>query len=529
MPHLPVRNCLPVIVCCTLFISACAGTAWNSTSPEVEIDTGRLRGSVIDEVHSFKGIPFAAPPVGELRWVPPQPAAAWQGVRSATEYAPHCAQIDPGILWFELDDFNEDCLALNVWSPAPRQNAKLPVMVWIHGGGYSNGSGNIARLNSPAFAKQGVVLVTVNYRLSVFGFLNHPALAASHPELPAGNYGLLDVVAGLEWVQRNIAAFGGDPDNVTIFGESAGAGLVNTLLVMPASTGLFHNAISASASVGLAPDPYPAKRAGFLPPANTLGVSYAKKLGIVDYQSDSPEVATALRAMSTAQLLGVLEMADRYTPVVDGVTLPDQVGALMAAGKQHPVPYITGGNSWEASLGRQIGGGFSPEFAAKLVAQADKERLYPGLSGDALADQIFGDLIVLSGSRYTANQMVKAGAPVYSYYLTYVASARRDTQPGAAHTDDIAFVLQTLDNEADLNVITDKDREISELMSAYWVQFAKMGNPNRAGLPEWPVYDVSYGPILEIGDTIEVREDLLQERMEFHIARGSDLLERTRK
>jgi len=466
--------------------------------------------------------------VGELRWVPPQPAAGWNGVRSATNYAPHCAQIDPGILWFELDQISEDCLTLNVWSPAAEPDAKLPVMVWIHGGGYSNGSGNIARLNSPAFARQGVVLVTVNYRLSVFGFLNHPALAASDPNRLTGNYGLLDVVAGLEWVQRNIAAFGGDPDNVTIFGESAGAGLVNTLLVMPASKGLFHRAISESASVGLAPDPYPAKRAGFLPPANKVGVNYAKKLGIADYQSDSPEVAAELRALSMEQLLAVLAMEDRYTPVVDSTTLPDQVGALTAAGKQHPVPYLTGGNSWEASLGRQIGGGFSPEFAARLVAQADKDRLYPGLSGDALADQIFGDLIVLSGSRYTANQMLKVGAPVYSYYLTYIAAARRGTQPGAAHTDDIAFVMQTLDNEADLDVVTDKDREISELMSAYWVQFAKTGNPNRAGIPEWPAYTSSRGPILEIGDAIVVRENLLQDRMEFHIARGSDLMEKTR-
>jgi para-nitrobenzyl esterase len=524
-----LRYFLFVIVGGAQLLGGCASTNWNSTAPEVTIDTGQLRGADIDDVRSFKGIPFAAPPLGELRWVPPQPAADWTGVRSATEYAPHCAQIDPGLLWFELDEYSEDCLALNVWSPAPEQSAKLPVMVWIHGGGYSNGSGNIARLNSPAFARQGVVLVTLNYRLSVFGFLNHPALAASNPDMPAGNYGLLDVVAGLEWVQRNIAAFGGDPDNVTIFGESAGAGLVNTLLVTPASKGLFQRAISESASVGLAPDPYPAKRAGFLPPANKLGEKYLKKLGIADYKSASPTVAAALRAMTTEQLLGVLKIEDRYTPVVDGITLPDQVGAMTAAGKQHRVPYITGGNNWEASLGREIGGGFSPEFAARLVTQEDKDRFYPGLSGAELADQIFGDLIVLSGSRYTANQMVKIGAPVYSYYLTYVASARRKSQPGAAHTDDIAFVLQTLDNEADLSVISDKDREISALMSAYWVQFAKTGNPNLDGLPEWPVYDSIDGQILEIGDAITVQDGLLQERMEFHMARGSALMEKTRK
>jgi para-nitrobenzyl esterase len=524
-----VRSGVLVLIVCLVAIAGCSGIAWNSASPEVSVESGRLRGAVIDEVRVFKGIPYAAPPVGEFRWLPPRPVTSWDGVRSATGYGPHCAQIDPGILWFELDQSSEDCLTLNVWSPAVDADAKLPVMVWIHGGGYSNGSGNIARLNSPSFARQGVVLVTINYRLSVFGFLNHPALAASDPRGSTGNYGLLDVVAGLGWVQRNIAEFGGDPNNITIFGESAGAGLVNTLLVMPSTAGLFHKAISQSASVGLAPDPYPDRRAGFLQPANKAGIKYAKRLGIADYQSASPAVAAALRAKTTDQLLTVLAMEDRYTPVVDGKTLPDQVGALTAAGKQHPVPYITGGNSWEASLGREIGGGFSPEFAARLVPQADKDFLYPDLSGEALADQIFGDLIVLSGSRYTADQMIKVGAPVYSYFLTYVAAARRDTQPGTAHTDDIAFVLQTLDNEADLDSVSDKDREISELMSAYWVQFARTGNPNDAGLPEWPAYTSSQGPVLEIGDTIAVRDNLLQDRMEFHIARGTGLLKKARQ
>jgi para-nitrobenzyl esterase len=512
-----------------MLLAACATSSRQTVSTQLEVETGRLQGAVIDGVMVFKGIPYVAAPVGELRWRPPQPPLSWQGARDATEYAPFCPQFDADVLWFDLDEISEDCLTLNVWTPAKAPDESLPVMVWIHGGGYSNGSGNIARLNSPAFARQGVVLVTINYRLSVFGFMTHPALTASHPEDPVGNYGLQDAVASLEWVKRNIAAFGGDPDNVTIFGESAGAGIVNTLLVVPAAEGLFHRAISESSSVGLAPDPYPDKRAGFLPPAYKGGQAYARKLGFENYKSAEPELAAAMRAKTTDELLSVLTMADRYTPVIDGEFLPDQVALLTAAGRVHKVPYLNGGNDWEASLGREIGGGFSPEFAGKLVPAADKARYYPGLEGAALDDQIFGDLIVLSGGRYYADQMVKRGVPVYSYYLTYVAEARRETQPGAAHTDDIAFVLQTLDNEDDLDVVTERDREISELMSAYWVQFARNGDPNGEALPEWPAYDTKNGRILGIGDEIVVLEKPLDERIQFHIGRGLDLLERASK
>ena len=523
-----VRNCALMLI--AVLLSGCS-LGFGSRAevyPTVRVETGKLQGAEIDGIPAFKGIPYAAAPVGDLRWRPPQSAATWKGVRDATKYASNCAQFDAEILWFELGKISEDCLTLNVWTGADEQHERLPVMVWIHGGGYSNGSGNIARLNSPAMAKQNIVLVTINYRLSVFGFMTHPAIAASQPDATVGNYGLQDVVASLQWVQRNIAAFGGDPDNVTIFGESAGAGIVNTLMVIPAAEGLFHRAISESSSVGLAPDPYPDRRAGFLPPSNKAGEALVKRLGFDNYESAEPELAVALRDLSTKELLSVLSMRDRYTPVIDGTFLPDQVGTLTAAGKMHKVPYITGGNNWEASLGRQIGGGFSPEFAGKLVPAADKARLYPGLEGEALDDQIFGDLIVLSGSRYYANQMVAQDVPVYSYFFTYLAEARRATQPGVAHTDDIAFVLQTLDNEADLDVVTARDREISALMGAYWVQFAKYGDPNREGLPHWPAY-TGDGPILEIGDEIVVHEKLLDERIQFHIARGSDLLERARQ
>ena len=210
---------LACIVAVTLTASSCALVNEPSTAPVVQIDTGLVRGAAVDGVYAWRGIPFVKPPVNELRWRSPQPAESWSGVRDALGYGPNCAQLNNDMMWFDLGAYSEDCLNVNVWTPEYSGTEKLPVMVWIHGGGYVNGSGNIARLNSPDFAKRGVVLVTFNYRLSAFGFMTHPALAAANPDEPSGNYGLQDAVAVLEWVQNNIGAFGGDANNVTIFGE----------------------------------------------------------------------------------------------------------------------------------------------------------------------------------------------------------------------------------------------------------------------------------------------------------------------
>jgi para-nitrobenzyl esterase len=487
----------------------------------VATEAGAVRGLAVGQVQAFRGIPYAAPPVGEWRWRSPQPVTPWTGVRAAETYAPSCAQPRSELWSVDLGDTREDCLTLNVWTPRTNPGDRLPVMVWIHGGGYSQGSGNLPRLNSPGLARQGVVLVTVNYRLSLFGFLAHPALAASNPTEPVGNYGLMDTVAALRWVQRNIAAFGGDPGNVTIFGESAGAGLVNYLMVMPSARGLFHRAISQSASVGLVADAHLSKRAGFQASGFQAGEAFVEKTGA----AGAPDVTAALRAMGTAELLNYVSERDRFTPVVDGPLIPDHVGRLFAAGRQARVPYITGGNSWEASLGRAIGGGFSPAVAARLVGQADRARLYPGLDGPALDDEIFGDLIIHSASAYLAGQQARAGMPVYRYYLSYVAADRRQRQPGAAHTDDIAFVMASLDAEADLSIVTERDREISALLSAYWVQFAKTGDPNRPGLPAWPAAGVDDAPVLEVGDQIVIRDEFMAARMDFHTARGRAMLQ----
>jgi para-nitrobenzyl esterase len=488
----------------------------------VNVETGQLQGVRHDAVVAFKGIPFAAPPVGELRWRAPNPPVAWEGVRAADSYGEFCAQRRADVLWFELTTMSEDCLTLNIWTPDIEKSARLPVMVWIHGGGFVQGSGNVPRLNSTEMAEQGVVLVTVNYRLGVFGFLSHPALSEAQSGELLGNYGLLDLIAALQWVQRNIESFGGDPDNVTIFGESAGGALVNYLMVIPRSEGLFNKAISQSASVGLAPDARIRDRSGFQIPGEKIGKAYAKRAGV----NKSDDVVAALRAMSTEELVAALDPNARFTPVVEGDLIPDLVGVLFADGKQHDVPYMTGGVSWEAALGRQIGGGFSPDRMVKLIPEADRERLYPGLDETEVADQVFGDLIILSQAHYLGDQMDHVSSPSWQYFLSYLPEERRGHQPGVAHADDIAFVMRTLD--AELETVSERDREVSELMNAYWVQFAKTGNPNRESLPDWPAYTEAQPWVIEFGDEVLVHEDFLDERIEYHKDRGKKLLARAR-
>jgi len=484
----------------------------------VRIDSGWLLGSEENEVLSFKGIPFAASTEGINRWLPPQKKESWRGTRDAQDYGDFCPQSKRDTLWFELGKTSEDCLSLNVWTPKKTSATKLPVMVWIHGGGYLQGSGNIPRLNNPEFVKQDVVLVTVNYRLNVFGFFAHPDLVQQSGDEMVGNYGLLDVIAALEWIQRNINQFNGDPNNVTVFGESAGASLISYLMITPESKGLFHKAISQSAAVGLAPDTHINERVGFNVSGMEIAKKFTQRMGLeLDQSMDQ------LRQLSSDEIIQKLDPRSVFGPMIDGTLIPDHVGLLFAQGKQHDVPFLIGGNSWEASLGRQIGGGFSPEFISRLVPKKDRDMLYPGLQGEQLEDQVFGDLVLLSTGRYMANQMAYVDAKTYHYHFSYVASEKVNKQPGAAHADDIAFVMKTL--EVELENVSEKDKQISNLMHNYWVQFAKTGNPNLPGQPKWTPYNQDNGSVLEIGDTIALKNNFLNERINYHINRGTNFLQ----
>ncbi|MEC9376316.1 MAG: carboxylesterase family protein [Pseudomonadota bacterium] len=508
---------------------ACSYLSGSLNSHLVSIDSGLLRGSAVNDVYVFKGIPYAEAPVGDLRWRSTKAIEPWEGVHVADRYAADCAQIYNSSLWFELGDVSEDCLKLNVWSPSLNPNEKLPVMVWIHGGGYINGSGNIKRLNSPKLASQGVVLVTVNYRLSAFGFMSHPAFSATNPDQANGNFAFYDLLESLRWVQRNIDQFGGDADNVTIVGESAGAGMVNTLLAMPRAEGLFHRAISQSSAVGLSAEPFTAKKAGRLRASNRNGLSFTTRLGIDNNEPDQEASVKAMRALSTETILSALTPRDRFTPVVDGHLLTDQVAVLFTQGKQIKVPYITGAVDWEASIARRIPERPQPEMTTRIIPDEVKRNLYPALSGSILADVLFRDMGALSASSYTAKTMAQQGVNVYRFYFSYVAEDRRGIQPGAAHQDEIAFIFGTLDNETDLNNISQKDQFVSDLMQSYWVQFARTGNPNAQGLPFWPAVSLEQSPTLEIGNEVAVRDQLFQERMTYHVNRNLDLLQGTRQ
>jgi len=485
---------------------------------------GPVQGVAVDGTVAFKGIPFAAPPVDELRWRAPEPPQTRSSILVADTYGDFCAQPDSELLWFELSSSSEDCLTLNVWTPSTNAAATLPVMVWIHGGGYMQGSGNIPRLNSPELVKSGVVLVTINYRLNAFGFFAHEALSTSQASEPHANFGVLDSIRALEWIRDNVRAFGGDPENITIFGESAGGAMVNTLLVTPASEGLFHKAISQSSALGLAPDAKLSERSGFLLSGEAMGDKLVKALGIDAEKLDNAELMEALRKVDADTIAKVIPADWRFTPVIDNQILVDYSGAIFARGEQHDVPYITGGVSWEASLGRMIGGGFSPAMSARLVPESDKQRLYPALTGEALEDAIFGDMIVLAQARYVSDKWVNISSPAWHYHMTYVAEERQESQPGVAHADDIAFVMRTIDTE--LQTPTMNDRYVSDLMSAYWVQFARSGNPNHPDLPPWPEYQTTTQPVMIFGDQPEVNENFISERMTFHIARGEKFLQR---
>jgi para-nitrobenzyl esterase len=463
------------------------------SSPQVKIDTGKLQGKSDGKVEAFLGIPYAAPPVGDLRWKPPMRPAKWKGARKATEFGSRCMQTrvfddmifrDPGI--------SEDCLFLNVWTPTKR-SGKLPVMVWVYGGGFVAGATSEPRQDGTNLAKEGVVVVSMNYRLGIFGFFAHPDLARESGRNAAGNYGLLDQVAALEWVKRNVAAFGGDPGNVTIFGESAGSFSVSELMASPIAKGLFYRAIGESggafASQGL--------------PFHTLAESS---------EAGAKFATDALGAKSLAELRAlpaqkVLETAAatktiRFAPNVDGYFLPETVAAIFAAGKQSDVPLLAG---WNMDEGGPAAVNAPEGQVVKLKELAQKEfgdkadeflKHYSG-ENDAQADRAMKDyagdhFIAFSTWKWLEAQKSTGKSPVYRYRfdMLHPADPKRPPNPGAYHSAEIEFVFGALDSE---NWISwrPEDHTLSEQMRKYWSNFARTGDPNGPGLPKWPAYDAA--------------------------------------
>ena len=411
----------------------------------VAVDTGKVQGAVAGGVASWKGIPFAAPPVGDLRWRAPQPAAAWSGVRAAQAYGNDCMQLP-----FPSDAAPlgtppaEDCLYLNVWRPAKaRTSGKLPVIVWIYGGGFVNGGSSPPTYAGAALARQGVVLVSFNYRLGRFGFFAHPQLTQQAGGEPLGNYGYMDQLAALRWVKRNVAAFGGDASNVTIIGESAGGMSVNALLTSPLAQGLFAKAVVLSGGDGKSADPG-------LAAVEQAGVDFASAKGIA---AGDPHALDKLRALPPDQVVDGMNLANRAPqnpatyvgPFVDGKVAVD-AGAAFAAGRFAKVPVMIGATS--ADIGGKTG-------------------------------------FMVAGARSLAGRLAAQGVPVYAYRFSYVADSIG--KPGAQHASDIPYFFATVDVKYG-DQATKKDLAMGRAMSAYLVNFAKKGDPNGRRLPAWPRY-----------------------------------------
>ncbi len=475
-------------------LAAPGGAADDSVQPDtVQVDTGLLHGASDNGIVSFKNIPYAAPPVGPLRWRAPAAPAAWSGVRDATQYGNDCMQ--NRMSWDKTassQPLSEDCLYLNVWAPAPAAGKKLPVLVWIHGGGFVSGSATARVTDGGKLAARGAVVVGFNYRLGRFGFFAHPALTAEAHESLLGNYGFMDQIAALQWIQRNIARFGGDPGNVTIYGESAGGESVNILMLAPQARGLFHKAIVSSGG-GRAQWPR-LQGEGAPPSAEALGQAFAAKAGVKDGGAD------ALRALPASKVLGGINMLDQekaiYSgPMIDGSIVSGEVAAGFAAGKQAPLPYVIGTNSNEL--------GFLPSFFLRPIVKENLPRLggdadrvkaaYP--SKDDFDSYFANDFTFVEPAHFLAGAAAASGKPSYLYRFNYVTASRRKSLKGAPHATDVPYVFGNLAATGD--EISDADRATAQLIGDYWIAFASTGTPAAPGHAAWPQYAASTDQLLE--------------------------------
>jgi para-nitrobenzyl esterase len=500
----------------------------------------RVEGGVISEaqpdaagVRSFKGIPFAAPPVGALRWRAPQPVKTWQGERSAAEFGPKCMQtarlgnIDP------LNPrMSEDCLYLNIWTAAKSADDRLPVMVWIYGGSFNVGAGSEPWYDGANLAKKGVIVVTLNYRVDVFGFLSHPELTAESNDHASGNYGLMDQMAALGWVKHNIAAFGGDPGQVTIFGESAGSLSVSALMASPLGRGLFQRAIGESGAV-LYPDKSPYALAP-LAKAEQSGVKFADILSV--------RSIAELRAKPAEELLDAAAknssvLTRSRLPNIDGYVLPANATEIFAKGQQSEVPLLAGSNADEGTLFAARAQTPTPESYTEQVRKFFGDaaeavlKLYPGdtpeqarssfaaLLGDQLISYptwLWDELQARSGKAPTYRYLFELRPPAPELSLTPLAAA------GAFHSAEIVYVFDNLQ-------VRDwpwrpEDRRLAEIVSSYWVNFAKSGNPNGPGLPDWPAYTGPDGTVMRLAEQSGAGPDSRRARYQvlndFYLGKG---------
>lgn len=463
----------------------------------VKIHEGVISGKVSEDqaVKIFMGVPFAAPPVGELRWKAPQKVSPWTGIRPCVELPPSAMQAPPKPLYCWSKEFmapespiSEDCLYLNVWSAAKTDQEKRPVMVWIHGGAFTGGSGTVPLYNGEGMARKGVVFVTINYRLGIFGFFAHPDLSAESSNKVSGNYGILDMIAALQWIKQNITSFGGDPNNVTIAGQSAGAFGVNALVVSPLAKGLFQKAIAQS------------------------GARFSKQFSeptLKDAEAEGKKATahysiSALRALSPDSLM---KLSWRGGPITDNVVILP-IYKTYSKGKQNDVPLLTGWNADDGvSFGPMAGAAqFRENMQSRYGKKAGKYlELFPaGNDEQAAQSQKLLSQLSFGWNNYSWARMQTAHGKnkAYLYYFTHVPPG--EPNYGAFHSAEFGYALHTLKFWD--RPFTAVDHELEEIMSSYWANFAKTGNPNGAGLPEWPAFNDNNPRVIELGDQVKATE-----------------------
>lgn len=514
------------IVLCMLTAAALLGAGCGGSTASVEtamqvprLDGGPISGVLEDGIWTYKGIPYAAPPVGDLRWKEPQPVEPWDEVLVCDEYGPACPQDSSD--WTGMLDVgytDEDCLYLNVWTPAESPDEELPVMVWIHGGAFTSGAGSLPIYDGHNLAEKGVVVVTINYRLGALGLMAHPLLSEESPHGVSGNYGLLDQVAALEWVQTNVGAFGGDADNVTVFGESAGGISILELMVSPLAAGLFDRAIVESGpmlDLGL-----PINRVPALGDAEKTGEEISDDLGC----SEAEDELAALRAVSPDELIaassgeGMFFSPINLSPNIDGYFLTESPLQAFAAGRQQAVPLLTGINGNEGTLFIPEGvtlnqynllvgylyGDYADEVKALYPAQSEAE-VRPAM------DRLITQMGFASSARFTAERMAAADAPAYLYHFTRAARDPRAAALGSFHALEIVYVFGNFD-KVEMKGLEDADRALSEAMMGCWTRFAATGDPNGGGASAaWPAYASDTSQYQELDAVISTRSNLFQQ------------------
>jgi len=532
---------VPLTIVKRILFLFCLALSWSAAgsllggerpAPSVRVDGGLISGVILDaesKIRAYKGVPFAAPPVGTLRWKPPQPVKPWDGIRTCTKAGSACPQPKQMVFGNETIEQSEDCLYLNIWTPAKGADAGLPVMFWIHGGGFTTGTGGLRFYDGESLARKGVVVVTINYRLGPLGFMAHPLLTQESKNGSSGNYGLLDQIHALKWVQRNIKAFGGNPECVMIFGESAGAVSVAQLMVTPLAKDLFHRALAQSGGPG-ANCRKLKERSGKLESGEAMGERLAGLLGC----KDGPDPLAKLRAKTPEEILKAADPAQglfgkgmKFGPVVDGWVLPDDPRRMWEQGKQHPVPFVAGSNADEGTIflkqlpiKRVLGYKLVVRTMFRSHAQ-EILRLFPS-ENDEDVPQALNKLTSVTAfihpARFMVRSMERIRKPAGLYFFTRVPDLAKSMKLGAFHGLEIAYVFGNARPEMKLGAM---DRKLSDTMRAYWVNFARTGNPNGTGLPKWPVYDAEKDEHLELGDEVQAKAGLYRE--------ACDLLDKLRR